>query len=78
MKKVYVEVVARFTLDGNMFPQAIIWPDGRTYQIDKVLDMRRAASVAAGGQGIRYTVRVRGEEKYLFYDKPLWFVEGRE
>lgn len=75
-RKVFVEVSVIFDLDGKMIPKALRWEDGRVYQIDKVLDSRRAASLKAGGQGIRYLCRIHGKEKYLYYDEPKWFVEA--
>ncbi|AMJ41017.1 hypothetical protein [Anaerotignum propionicum] len=73
--KVYVEVVVEFNIDGKMIPKSLKWDDGTIYSIDKILDERRAASLKAGGQGIRYLCRIHGKEKYLFYEKPKWFVE---
>ena len=73
--KVYVEVVVEFNIDGKMIPKSLRWDDGTTYEIDKILDERRAASLKAGGQGIRYLCRIHGKERYLFYEKPKWFVE---
>ena len=55
--KVYVGVDARFDTEGRIIPLPITWEDGRVYGIDRVLDMRRAASLKAGGAGTRYTVR---------------------
>ena len=77
-RKVYVEVVARFDADGNVTPLSITWEDGRVYEIDRVLDARRAASLKAGGIGIRYRCRIAGKETYLWYEEPRWFVEGKE
>lgn len=74
-----VEVVARFGRDGTLSPTAIIWEDGREFLVDRILDTRRAASLKAGGQGIRYTCRILGRERYLWYDdiEHLWFVEAK-
>ena len=71
--KEYVGVDARFDTEGR-----IIWEDGRVYGIDRVLDMRRAASLKAGGAGTRYTVRIGRSETYLFNEDGRWFVERRE
>ncbi|MBS5518263.1 MAG: hypothetical protein KHX17_06955 [Clostridiales bacterium] len=60
-----------------MIPRAVQWEDGRVFTIDKVLDVRPAASLKAGGQGVRYTCRIRDRETYLFYENPRWFVERR-
>ncbi|BBF41365.1 hypothetical protein lbkm_0039 [Lachnospiraceae bacterium KM106-2] len=79
MSKVYVDVIAEFTKEGTLFPIMIGWRDGRKFEIDKVKDVRRAASLRAGGVGMRYTCMISGQEKYLYYeDNNLWFVEGRE
>ena len=56
-KKIYVDVIAKFSKDGIMRPIAIIWEDGSQYEIQKVLDIRPSASLKAGGCGMRYTVR---------------------
>lgn len=67
--KVYVEVAATFREDGTMLPRSLVWEDGRRYEIDKVLDIRQAAALRAGGQGDRYTIRVQGKESYLFFER---------
>lgn len=77
-RKVYVEVVAMFDADGNITPLSITWEDGRVYNIDRVLDVRRAASLQAGGIGMRYRCRIAGKETYLWYEMPRWFVEGKD
>lgn len=77
IRKVYVEVTARFNTEGEITPLSIVWEDGRTFEIDRVLDVRKAASTKAGGVGLRYRVRILGKETYLFYENPNWFVEGK-
>ena len=47
------------------------------YEIDRVLHVCRAASLKAGGAGIRYTVRIQNRETYLFLEENRWFVERR-
>ena len=76
--KTYVSVTVHFTAQGRMIPSSIEWEDGRVYEIDKILDVRPAASLRAGGQGMRYTCDIRGNVRYLFHENDgLWFVEGR-
>lgn len=58
-----------------MKPVAVHWEDGRTFEIDKVLDMRQAAALKVGGAGIRYLIRVGRVETFLWYEGPRWFVE---
>jgi len=74
-KKKYVEVTAKFDTEGRVFPLKILWEDGSSYFIDKVLDVRPAASLKAGGAGIRYTCRINMTEKFLFLEESRWFVE---
>ena len=74
-KKKYVEVTARFDTEGRVFPLKILWEDGSSYFIDKILDVRPAASLKAGGAGIRYTCRLNMTEKFLFLEESRWFVE---
>ena len=84
--KVYVAVKADFNEDGIMLPREITWEDGTKYAIDRVLDIRQAAAMKAGGQGDRYTVRINGQQSYLFFERSTnqtgnqlgrWFVERR-
>lgn len=78
IRKVYVDVMAEFTKEGMLVPRSIKWEDGSRYEISKIKDCRRAASLKAGGAGMRYTCIICGQEKYLFYeDNNMWFVEGR-
>ena len=74
--KVYVDVNAMFTKDGRLLPKSFIWTDGHVYEIQRVTDVRRAASLKAGGAGMRYTCIVDGRESHLFYeDNNMWFME---
>lgn len=75
--KVYVDVTARFASDGDLRPLAVQWEDGRIYQVDRVLDVRPAASLKAGGAGIRYRVLIGSCETFLFLEENRWFVERR-
>lgn len=76
-RRVYVKVVVAFDIDGGVCPMRVDWEDGRSFEVDRLLDVRRAAATRAGGQGMRYTVRIMGHETYLFEDEGRWFVEGR-
>lgn len=84
--KVYVAVKTDFTEDGTMLPREITWENGEKYTIDRVLDIRQAAAMKAGGQGDRYTIMVRGSQSYLFFERSAnltgnnigrWFVERK-
>lgn len=74
--KVYVDVTAEFSKDGRLVPKSVIWEDGVEYEITRVKDVRRAASLKAGGVGMRYTCVICNQDKYLYYeDNNMWFME---
>ncbi len=75
--KVYVKVAATFSPDGQLQPIAFWWEDNRRYIIDRITDVCRAASLKAGGTGIRYTCVVRGRETNLFFEEDRWFIERK-
>ena len=70
-----VSVRALMRSDGTVLPLEIEWDDGRKFVIDRVLDIRKAASTKGGGKGLRYTCRILGHQRYLFLDEYFWFVE---
>lgn len=79
MRKVYVDVNTDHTADGKIVPNYFVWEDGHRYEIDRVIDVRRAASLKAGGVGVRYTVRVSGKQTYMWLEDggSKWFMEGK-
>lgn len=76
MSRINVDVIAKFDTIGNIKPLEIIWEDGRHFAVDYVLDIRPAASLKAGGLGIRYKVKILGKVRYLYLEDSIWFVEG--
>lgn len=78
LRKVYVEVNVDHRPDGTARPNRIIFEDGKTYEIDRVKYVCRAASTKVGGTGLRYTVMICGTETFLFDEENgKWFVEAK-
>ena len=77
MRKVYVDVTLRQDKYGTRVPLSVTWEDGTKYEIDRGLDVRRAAATKVGGTGVRFTVRIMGRVTYLFDDGERWFVEAK-
>ena len=84
--KVYVDVRVDFDSDGNMRPREITWEDGRRYEIERILDVRPAPALKAGGQGDRFTIQIFNRQSYLWFERSAaisgcrlgrWFVERR-
>lgn len=72
--KHYTEVKALFDKEGNIIPLFMTYEDTE-YEIDKITDVRPAASLKSGGAGIRYTCMVDGKPTYLFLEDTKWFYE---
>lgn len=84
--KTTMAVKADFAADGTLLPRIITWEDGEKYEIDRIIDIRQAAALKAGGQGDRYTIMIRGMQRYLFFERSAnltgnnigrWFVERK-
>lgn len=82
-KRVNVRVFVECGFDGELIPAKIIWPDGREFIIDKVLDVRNAPA-KSGGAGLRFLCRIQGREVPLYYGvKPngrgsSWWCDGKD
>lgn len=76
-RKVYVTVNADHTADGSCRPKSIRMANNSLYEIDKIIQVCRAASMV-GGKGIRYTVMIGRHEATLFDEQNgRWFVEAK-
>ena len=71
----YIEVHAKMPPTSWPLPLKIIWDDGKTYEIDKILDIKKRASTKGGGAGIRYLVKIKNQTRYLFLKDYSWFIE---
>jgi hypothetical protein len=73
--KRYVDVIVLMKKDRILVPKRLIWDNDREYEIDKILSVEKRAS-QVGGSGIRYEVMIRGQCRYLFFEKDRWFIES--
>lgn len=72
--KHFTSVKATFDEEGNITPaSAFIEEEWR--EVDRITDIRPAASLKSGGAGIRYTCYIRGVKTYLFLEDTHWFFE---
>ena len=51
MSKTFVKVTAEHDTDGKTKPLALVWTDGKKYEIDRVADVRLAPALKGGGWG---------------------------
>lgn len=73
--RVPVKVIASFDLEGNITPTWLATSNGPGMDIDRVIDVRPAAALKAGGAGMRYTIEVSGQTWFLFFSRNCWFIE---
>ncbi len=74
-RKQYVEVLATHRVDGTVRPRTIVLSGGPSYEIEEVRSVCRARTHSSREVALRYTVRVNGQETFLFDDDGRWFVE---
>ncbi|MCL2078266.1 MAG: hypothetical protein FWH17_00315 [Oscillospiraceae bacterium] len=82
-RRPYTDISGRIWLIAAVWfrrriPIDVTWVDGRVYEIDRVLDVRRAASLKGGGLGLRYKCRIDGRETFMWLDSYSWFVEAKQ
>lgn len=73
--KRYVAVIQLVTKQGQVLPKVLIWENDVQYPIDRVLEIRNAAS-QVGGSGVLYRCRIAGQERNLFLERSRWFIES--
>ena len=71
----HAKVRADFLPDGRLIPLIFRVGDGPAILIDRILDVRQAASLKSGGHGTRYTCVAEDRHYYLFYNGKRWLVE---
>lgn len=75
--KIYVEVVAVFSPQGEIMPKELIWHDGQRFEMQNAKKIGRTASRKAGGVGIMYEFWVLGKQKFIFLEETRWFMERK-
>lgn len=78
MGKVFVDVLVQYTTEGGKVPLGIKWDDGRMSSIDRVIDVRKSASIKEEAKGLRYTCRVKGKQMYLYSEDDKWYIENTQ
>ena len=55
--KQYVDVMVRTSSSGEVRPFAVLWPDGRKFLVDEILEIAPPGPVLNGSSSQSYTVR---------------------
>ena len=84
MRAIFVDVMTKWTKDGQIIPISIYWPldpesgAEEEYLIDKILSGPTPRFSKAGGTGKQYVVMIKGHRRVLFLQKDKWFVESEK
>lgn len=82
MKRVYIRVIAKCSVEGYVIPQIIVWEDGRRFEISRA-ESRGLLPTKTGDRELAYDVKIGFRWKRIYlevrYDhkelKCKWFVE---
>lgn len=77
-KMVFIKVLAEYDMAGNITPIRITWPDGREFEVDRLLSVGPGVA-KSGGSGERYLCRIQHREVPL-YRHPVtgaWWTDGK-
>lgn len=76
MTRTYIDLTVLHRKDGSMVPLIVHWPDGRQFEVDKLLDVRPAPTVG-GSSGKRYVCRIANKQVSLLRDNldGKWYIE---
>ena len=77
-KKTPVDVLVRHSTSGKLKPTAILYEDGKTYEIEKITECFVAKTARTGDEmALRYTIQVQGQKTYLYEKNGIFFVEAK-
>ena len=73
MNRIFVDVQCECYSDGSVRPLRVSWPDGRSWQVVRVLHVSEPADNEF--EGIRYTVLIGSAERNIYRVGSSWYVE---
>ena len=75
--KNYVDVITLYTKKSEIMPLYIVGDNGKRYKIQRVFEKHIARSPVGGG-GMRYSIMIQNQHRYLYLEKDRWFIESTE
>ncbi len=82
-RKVYIDVMLEVNRDGIMRPVRLLWEDGRTFPVERILEVcpvtedGQCQEKAGGSDRVRYTCLIDGKRSHIFKEKDRWYVQSR-
>ncbi|MGI6616720.1 MAG: hypothetical protein ACOX36_01450 [Saccharofermentanales bacterium] len=80
MKRVYIDIIAEITSEGDIFPKQLRLEDGSVFVVGRRLERPRPHFNADGSTAQRFRCLVENRPTLLFYDENTrrWWVEGEK
>lgn len=75
---VEVAVLASFPIDGIVKPVAVVWKDGRQFDIEKITDFIRIPKRDNSGFRYIYKCIIAGVDRCIYYNDDKWYLECRK
>lgn len=76
-ERLRIKVIGQCYDSGIMFPESIVWEDGRVFPIEKIDCAQEKAHFVTGGIGTRFSCWLKGKQRFIGYEDPgNWFVES--
>lgn len=67
--KRYVDVFMRITDEGRFDPVVIMWPDGRSFHVDEIIERSGFGPSYRGVSTARYRIRIGSRVTNLFLER---------
>lgn len=67
--KRYVDVFMRITDEGRFDPIVIMWPDGRSFRVDEIIERSGFGPSYRGVSTARYRIRIGSRVTNLFLER---------
>ncbi len=65
IRKVYVEVTAKFDTEGDITPLSVTWEDGTVYEIDKVFRQKKSRKFKS--RRYRYALQLQNSRSGILF-----------
>lgn len=75
---VEVAVIAKFPIDGIVKPVAVVWEDGRRFDVEKIVDFTQLPKMDASGFRYIYKCIIAGTDRCIYYNDDKWYLECRK
>ena len=77
VKRIYVDMVVKYSPAGQITPVSFVWDDGREYDVGKIIRIVKGSSLKVFSSGFRFLCQKGNRRYYKYYDGERWYMELR-